>query len=113
MKELTAWYRGQRVTVPVSAVTHFVADSKYIEAHHRDGVLILDDTLARLERELPEFIRLHRSILARRTLVTGIRYGRINGRRRMLALVSFQAEPIVVGNTRVDQVTRLVMRAAA
>lgn len=95
MKELTAWYRGQRVTVQVSAVTHFVADSKYVEAHHRDGVLILDDTLAR------------------RTLVAGIRYGRINGRRRMLALVSFQAEPIVVGNTRVDQVTRLVMRAAA
>lgn len=113
MKELTAWYRGQRVTVPVSAVTHFVADSKYIEAHHRDGVLILEDSLTRLASELPEFIRLHRSYLVRRSLLTGFRYQRINGHRRMLATASFQAQPIPVGPTHADEVRRLVMQAAA
>ena len=110
---LSAWYRGKRVTLPASEVTHFLADSKYVEAHHSGGVLILSDTLARLERELPDFIRLHRGALVRRSMVTGFRSQRINGERRLLAIVTFQAEPILVGPTRTDQVARLVLQHAA
>lgn len=110
---LSAWYRGKRVTVPVEAVTHFLADCKYVAAHHPGGVLILTDSLTRLERELPDFIRLHRGALVRRSLVTGFRSQRINGDRRLLAAVSFQAEPILVGPTKADQVARLVQQRAA
>lgn len=110
---LSAWYRGKRVTVPVEAVTHFLADCKYVAAHHPGGVLILTDSLTRLERELPEFIRLHRGALVRRTLVTGFRRQRINGDYRLLTTVSFQAAPILVGPTRTEQVARLVLQAAA
>lgn len=109
---LSAWYRGKRVTLPVSEVTHFLADSKYVEAHHPGGVLILSDTLARLERELPDFIRLHRGALVRRTLVTGFRRQRLFGQPRLLATVSFQSEPILVGPTRTEQVARQVQAAA-
>lgn len=110
---LSAWYRGKRVTVPVEEVTHFLADSKYVEAHHPGGVLILTDSLTRLERELPEFIRLHRGVLVRRSLVTGFRFQRINGGRRLLAFVSFQTAPLTVGPTKADQVTQLVLQPAA
>lgn len=110
---LSAWYRGKRVTVPVEAVTHFLADCKYVAAHHPGGVLILTDSLTRLERELPEFIRLHRGVLVRRSLVTGFRFQRINGGRRLLAFVSFQTAPLTVGPIKADQVTQLVLQPAA
>jgi hypothetical protein len=51
--------------------------------------------------------------LVRRSLVTGFRFQRINGGRRLLAFVSFQAAPLTVGPTKADQVTQLVLQPAA
>jgi len=44
------------------------ADSKYVEAHHVNGMLVLDESLASLEREFGEkLLRIHRGTLVARS----------------------------------------------
>lgn len=56
---------GERIElVPVDTITHFVADNKYVIAHHARGELLLDDTLKDLESEFAQrFVRVHRNAL--------------------------------------------------
>ena len=50
--------------VPIDAVRYFQADQKYVTVRHREGELIIDETLRELEREFGElFIRVHRNAL--------------------------------------------------
>lgn len=72
-EHLSAWYRNQRISVPVESVTHFSTDLKYTIAHHPGGELLLQDSLVRLAGEFPEFICIHRGMLARRSLMTQYR----------------------------------------
>ncbi|MDT4832802.1 hypothetical protein FQZ97_663700 [compost metagenome] len=72
-EHLSAWYRKKRISVPVESVTHFSTDLKYTIAHHPGGELILAESLASLAREFPEFICIHRGMLARKSLITQFR----------------------------------------
>ena len=73
MDVLTALYRREKITLPVSEVTHFKAEDKYVTAYHANGELILSDTLETLEQALAaDFLRISRSFLIRRQLLTGI-----------------------------------------
>jgi len=58
---------GDRVRfLPVREIYFFQAADKYVAAHTRDEVFLLDQTLNQLEGELPpeDFVRLHRSAIA-------------------------------------------------
>lgn len=99
---LTAWYRGKRQELPVSVVTHFTAGDKYVTAHHPGGELIISISLARLEKSLPEFIRVHRGMLVRRSCLLGA--GRHGHEGERLADVTFQTAPVVIGRTRIAEV---------
>ncbi|MDA8485128.1 LytTR family transcriptional regulator DNA-binding domain-containing protein [Pseudomonas resinovorans] len=72
-EHLSAWYRDRRISVPVESVTHFSTDLKYTIAHHPNGELMLLDSLVKLAREFPEFICIHRGMLARKSLITRFR----------------------------------------
>lgn len=61
--------RGRTVTLPLDQVTHFTSGDKYVTAHHAGGQLVITDTLKALESELSDFIRTHRSVLVRRSLI--------------------------------------------
>lgn len=56
---------GERLElVPVAAITHFVADNKYVVAHHAGGELLLNETLKELESEFAaSLVRVHRNAL--------------------------------------------------
>ncbi len=55
---------GELRTVPVETVSYFEAQEKYVRAVHREGQLLLDESLAALEAEFGErFLRIHRSYL--------------------------------------------------
>ncbi len=57
-------WRGGIKRVPLSEVYYFKADSKYVVARHRDGELVLEDTLKELEARFPEALqRIHRNAL--------------------------------------------------
>lgn len=62
---LSAVYRGEVVILPIADVSRFVAEHKYVTAHHTGGELIIEDPIYRLEAELPEFVRISRSRLVR------------------------------------------------
>lgn len=60
---------GDHKPLEVSSVLYFESGQKYVTAHHEGGETLLNDTLVSLEAELHEFIRIHRSLLVRRSLV--------------------------------------------
>lgn len=59
--------------VPVASVRCFVADSKYVVAHHAGGETILDESLKELEGEFGDrFVRVHRNALVAVAFISGL-----------------------------------------
>jgi len=60
--------------VEVDSIRCFVADSKYVVAHHAGGETILDESLKELEGEFGErFVRVHRNALVAVAFIGGLR----------------------------------------
>lgn len=56
-------YRGVEL-VPVENIYYFLADQKYVTVRHKNGTVLIDETLKELEQEFAEsFIRIHRNAL--------------------------------------------------
>ncbi|QSG84835.1 LytR/AlgR family response regulator transcription factor [Acinetobacter indicus] len=56
-------YRGVEL-VPVENIYYFLADQKYITVRHKNGSVLIDETLKDLEHEFADqFIRIHRNAL--------------------------------------------------
>lgn len=50
--------------IPIDDVRFFVADHKYVTVRHREGEILIDDTLKELEKEFGKrFVRIHRNAL--------------------------------------------------
>ena len=55
---------GELRLIPLSDVSYFNADQKYVSAHHSNGQNLIDDSLKALEEEfVDDFVRIHRSAL--------------------------------------------------
>lgn len=60
-------HRAEKRSFQVADLLYLRADSKYVEAHHAGGMLILDESLAALEREFGDkLLRTHRGALIAR-----------------------------------------------
>lgn len=69
---LSCHERGRLLLIAVSEILYFRADLKYVAARTREREYLLEESLAHLEQEFGErFIRLHRSVLAARDVITG------------------------------------------
>ncbi|MGL6161051.1 LytR/AlgR family response regulator transcription factor [Microbulbifer sp.] len=67
----------------VDAIRCFVADSKYVVAHHDGGETILDESLKELESEFGDrFVRVHRNALVAVAFICGLQ--RDGGNHRVL-----------------------------
>lgn len=56
-------YRGLEL-IPVENIYYFLADQKYVTVRHKNGSVLIDETLKDLEREFADkFIRVHRNAL--------------------------------------------------
>jgi two-component system response regulator AlgR len=56
-------YRGVEL-VPVENIYYFLADQKYVTVRHKNGSVLIDETLKDLENEFgDQFIRIHRNAL--------------------------------------------------
>jgi len=63
------------VVIETKDITHFSAEEKYVTAFTAKGRIHFDATLKALEIEFAEeFIRIHRSHLVRRSLVSNLRW---------------------------------------
>lgn len=56
-------YRGLEL-IPVENIYYFLADQKYVTVRHKNGSVLIDETLKDLETEFADrFIRIHRNAL--------------------------------------------------
>lgn len=56
-------YRGLEL-IPLENIYYFLADQKYVAVRHKNGSVLIDETLKDLEQEFAEkFIRIHRNAL--------------------------------------------------
>jgi len=56
--------RGELQLIPVSEISYFSADQKYVCVHHSGGQNLIDDSLKSLEDEYADdFVRIHRGAL--------------------------------------------------
>lgn len=56
-------HRGVEL-IPLSDVYYFTADQKYVKVRHKDGTVLIDETLKELEQEFSdELFRVHRNAL--------------------------------------------------
>jgi two-component system response regulator AlgR len=71
---LCARIRGELKRVPLNAVLCLLADDKYVTVHHRDGSLLIEESLKQLDLEFPgRFVRLHRNCLVPRERLLGLK----------------------------------------
>lgn len=70
---LTARNRRGLERIPIDAVYCLLADHKYVTAIHRQGELLLDESLTALEKEFGDrFLRVHRGALVARAYLRGL-----------------------------------------
>ena len=65
--------RGNLQLIPVTDITYFQADQKYVTVCHKKGEVLIEESLKSLEDEFTEqFIRIHRNALVKRDSLTGM-----------------------------------------
>lgn len=65
-------HRGLEL-IPVDDIYYFLADQKYVMVRHKQGQVLIDDTLKDLEQEFADrFIRIHRNALLALQYLEGI-----------------------------------------
>lgn len=65
-------YRGVEL-IPVENIYYFLADQKYVTVRHKNGSVLIDETLKELETEFADqFIRIHRNALVAVTYLDGL-----------------------------------------
>lgn len=59
--------------LPVSSIYYFQAEHKYVIARHANGELLINDSLASLEKEFSSlFIRIHRKVLVAKAYIKAL-----------------------------------------
>lgn len=70
---ICARHGGSLRLVPVADIICFRADHKYVEVHHRDGMVLIDESLRSLEQEFAAtFVRIHRNTLVARAAIVAM-----------------------------------------
>lgn len=65
-------YRGVEL-IPVENIYYFLADQKYVTVRHKNGSVLIDETLKDLEHEFADrFIRIHRNALVSLDYLEGL-----------------------------------------
>lgn len=65
-------YRGVEL-VPIENIYYFLADQKYVTVRHKNGSVLIDETLKDLESEFgDQFIRIHRNALVSIQFLEGL-----------------------------------------
>lgn len=70
---ICARVRGNLKLIPFTDIFYFKADSKYVEVRHKDGQVLIEESLKSLEDEFGDrLLRVHRNALVLPELVSGL-----------------------------------------
>jgi len=73
-EHICARVRGNLELVRIQDIYYFQADQKYVTVRHRDGEMLIEEPLIKLEKEFEgRFIRIHRNALVNRDFIAGMR----------------------------------------
>lgn len=103
---LSSRYRGGVQRIALSDVYYFRADSKYVMVRHKGGESLLEDSLVSLEKRFPdELLRIHRSVLVRSAVISGLEKNLDGGVQVMFADID---DKLAVSRRHVPAVRRLL-----
>lgn len=72
-KHICARMRGNLELIPIEDVYYFQADQKYVTVRHKNGEVIIEESLKSLEADLSgRFIRIHRNALVAKNYISGL-----------------------------------------
>ena len=92
--------------VPLAEVYYFRADQKYVLAVHKQGELLLEDTLKSLEERFAEqFIRIHRNALVALTAIQSL-HKQPDG--KVTVILHDVAEPLEISRRHLPQVRQII-----
>lgn len=70
---LSALSHGRIQIIPIQDIIYFQADQKYISVYHRNGEVLIEESLSTLESEFGErFVRIHRNALIAANSLVGM-----------------------------------------
>jgi len=73
-EHICARVRGNLELVKIADIYYFQADHKYVTVRHRNGQILIEEPLIKLEKEFEgRFIRIHRNALVNRDFIAGMR----------------------------------------
>lgn len=92
--------------VAIRDILYFWADHKYTSVFHRDGELLIEQSLATLEQSLAEtFVRVHRKALVARAHVIALKY---NDDGSAVVMLADHDCPVPVSRRRLPQIRALL-----
>ena len=108
---LSAHERGRIHLIPVDEVIYLKAELKYVTVRTKEREYLIEDALARLEREYGNrFVRVHRNCLVARDAVRGFERASGEGEGQWLALLEGCDEKIAVSRRQQYIVRELARR---
>jgi len=70
---ISAHQRGSIKLIPIEDIYYFHSDSKYVAVHHKEGEVLIDDSLKSLEQEFSQlFTRIHRNSLVANSCIEAL-----------------------------------------
>ena len=73
-QHICARVRGNLELIKIEDIYYFQADHKYVTVRHRDGQMLIEESLKSLEKEFEgRFIRIHRNALINLDFIAGMR----------------------------------------
>lgn len=73
-EHICARNRGNLELIRIQDIYFFQADQKYVTVRHRDGEMLIEEPLIKLEKEFEDrFVRIHRNALVNRDFIAGMR----------------------------------------
>lgn len=73
-EHICARVRGNLELIRIQDIYYFQADHKYVTVRHRDGEMLIEEPLIKLEKEFEDqFVRIHRNALVNRDFIAGMR----------------------------------------
>lgn len=93
-------------SVALADVLFFRAEHKYVTVHHTQGEMLIDESLKSLEQEFGDLlVRIHRSILVKRTAIQGLER---NDNNQHLLVLKDSCQRLPISRRHASQVRALV-----
>lgn len=105
---IVATTRDGRVRIAIEDIIYFYADQKYTTVYHLQGEVLIEESLRHLEKDLaPQFIRIHRKVLANSAYIVGLERADSQGAQITMRHTD---EKLPVSRRRLAEIRRLLFK---